>query len=95
MDIKIEGNKVSLTGRLDANTSPELEKEMLALIDKTNSITADLADLEYISSAGLRVFLLAHKTLAEKDGEMVLKNLKDEVKQVFDITGFTQILNIE
>ena len=82
---------VALSGRLDTLTSPQLEEELPADITK---LVIDLKDLEYVSSAGLRVFLNAQKSMMEK-GEMCLRHVNEEIMEVLDMTGFTQILTIE
>ena len=94
MDInKVADNgklKVAISGRLDTTTAPELEKEL----DFTGitSVEFDLADLEYVSSAGLRVILMDQKNMK---GNFVLKNVKPEIMEIFEITGFADILTIE
>ena len=81
---------IMLEGRLDTMTAPELEKEL----DFTGitSVEFDLADLEYVSSAGLRVILMVQKNMK---GNFVLKNVKPEIMEIFEITGFADILTIE
>jgi len=90
-----EGTSVTLgiEGRLDTITAPELEKEIQAVADAT-ALVIDCAKMEYISSAGLRVLLSAHKAFAKKDG-MTVKNVSDTVLDIFDVTGFRDILNIQ
>ena len=94
MDInKVADNgklKVAISGRLDTTTAPELEKEL----DFTGitSVEFDLADLEYVSSAGLRVILMVQKNMK---GNFVLKNVQPEIMEIFEITGFADILTIE
>ena len=83
-----------LTGRLDTTTAPDLEKEVRESLEGVEKLTFDFAALEYISSAGLRVLLAAQKIMY-KQGEMVVKNASDEVKEIFDVTGFSDILTIE
>ncbi len=85
---------VGLEGRLDTTTAPMLEEELKASFDGVEALTFDLAKLEYISSAGLRVLLSAQKTM-NKQGSMVVKNVSDEVNEIFDVTGFADILTIE
>ena len=80
-------------GRLDTITAPELEKEIQSISDATE-LTVDFAKLEYISSAGLRVLLSAHKTYA-KVGGMTIINVNETVLEIFDVTGFKDILNIK
>ncbi len=95
IDKKAEDNTltISLDGRLDTNSSPILEQEIPDLSNIENLIF-DFEKLEYISSAGLRVILSLQKTMANK-GKMVIKNVNDDVREVFDITGFSDILTIE
>jgi anti-sigma B factor antagonist len=83
----------SLEGRLDTVTAPELERELNAELDGAEALTLDLGKLEYISSAGLRVLLSAHKAMARKGGLKIL-NANEIVREVFDVTGFSDILNI-
>lgn len=83
----------SLEGRLDTVTAPELERELNAELDGAEALTLDLGKLEYISSAGLRVLLSAHKEMARKGGLKIL-NANEIVREVFDVTGFSDILNI-
>jgi anti-sigma B factor antagonist len=85
---------VALDGRLDTNTSPNLEEELKATLPSVEDLVFDLTKLEYISSAGLRVLLSAQKTM-NKQGSMVVKNVSEEVKEIFEVTGFSDILTIE
>ena len=86
---------LALEGRLDTNTAPELEKEIGAdLTADVQTLILDLKDLEYISSAGLRVLLAAQKKM-NKQGNMVVKNANDMIMDVFEVTGFVDILTIE
>ncbi len=85
---------IALEGRLDTTTSPELEGELKGSLDGITSLTIDLAALDYISSAGLRVLLSAQKTM-NKQGSMVVKNVSEEIMEVFEVTGFSDILTIE
>ena len=82
---------VALEGRLDTLTAPDLEKELNPL-DGVGSLCIDCKDLEYISSAGLRVLLSLQKTM-NKQGTMTLLNVRQEVMEVFELTGFTDILS--
>ena len=82
---------VALEGRLDTTTSPKLEEE---LRDGITRLVFDVEKLEYISSAGLRV-LLAMQKLMNQQGEMVLQNVNEAVMEVFEVTGFSDILRIE
>ena len=85
---------VSLEGRLDTMTAPELEAAVKDELDAVSSIVLDLKALEYVSSAGLRVILSIHKALAGKEG-LIVKNPNETVSEVFEVTGFSDILNIE
>ena len=86
--------EITLEGRLDTTTAPELEKELNASLDAADTLTLDFARLDYISSAGLRVLLSAHKAMAKKGGMKVV-NVNEIVSEVFDVTGFGDILTIE
>lgn len=98
MDIKKtkDGDKltIALEGRLDTTTAPELEVVLKEDLGDIKDLTFDLAGLEYISSAGLRVLLAAQKTM-NKQGDMIVKNSNDVIKEVFEVTGFSDIINIE
>lgn len=85
---------VALEGRLDTTTAPQLEAELGVSLGGIDSLTLDFDKLEYISSAGLRVLLAAQKTM-NKQGKMTIKNVCDDIKEVFEITGFSDILTIE
>ena len=85
---------IALTGRLDTTTAPELEAEVKSSLDNVNELVFDFEKLEYISSAGLRVILGAEKIMKGK-GSMVVRNVNDTIMEVFEITGFSDILNIE
>ena len=84
---------VELEGRLDTTTAPELEKELKDL-EGVNELTLNFAGLEYISSAGLRVLLSAHKIMSRKGG-MKVTHVNEIVNEVFEVTGFSDILTIE
>ena len=92
----LEGSKltVALEGRLDTTTSPALETELRTSVDGVTELVFDLSNLEYISSAGLRVLLSAQKVM-NKQGEMKITNVKPEIMEIFDVTGFVDILTIE
>ena len=84
-----------LKGRLDSKTSPDFEKRIFEAIESgSNSIIVDFEDLDYISSAGLRVVLKATKNLKRSEGRFVLCSMKDYVKEVFEISGFDTFLPI-
>ena len=84
---------IALEGRLDTTTAPELETVLKEVFDDVQELNIDLKELDYISSAGLRVLLFAQKNMAGK--KMVVKNVKPEIMEVFEITGFNEILTIE
>ena len=86
--------EIALEGRLDTMTAPELEKELNQSLSGADSLTLDFSKLEYISSAGLRVLLSAHKMMNNKGG-MKVTNVNEIVQEVFEVTGFADILNIE
>jgi anti-sigma B factor antagonist len=84
-----------LQGRLDSNTSQSFEKRLLdAISDGTKNVIIDFKELDYISSAGLRVILKATKTLKRQDGKIMLCSMQDYVKEVFEIAGFDSFLPI-
>lgn len=85
---------VALQGRLDTTTAPELEKELEVSLAEVNELVFDFKELEYISSAGLRVILKAQKLMKNK-GSMKLVGVNDMIMEVFEITGFVDILTIE
>jgi len=86
---------VSVTGKMDAVSSPELEKELSQLMaEGEKDFVIDLGELDYISSAGLRVILATAKRLKEKEGKILLASLQDMVKEVFEISGFSAIIPI-
>lgn len=85
---------IALEGRLDTTTAPQLEEELKASIEGVTDLSFDLKTLEYISSAGLRVLLSAQKIM-NKQGNMVVKNVSEEVNEIFEVTGFSDILTIE
>ena len=85
---------IALEGRLDTLTAPELEKELNSALEGIEKLTLDFAGLEYISSAGLRVLLSAQKTM-NNQGEMVIRNANETVREVFEVTGFDEILTVE
>lgn len=91
-----EGNTltVELEGRLDTATSPQLESALLEVIDGVNELIFDFSKLEYISSAGLRILLMMQKKMM-KQGSMVIRHVNEIVAEVFEVTGFSDILTIE
>ncbi|MBQ7183366.1 MAG: STAS domain-containing protein [Clostridia bacterium] len=92
---KTEGNtlEIALEGRLDTMTAPELEAELKASMDGADKLVLDFGKLDYISSAGLRVLLSAHKAMSSKGG-MKVTHVNEVVQEVFDVTGFCDILTI-
>ncbi len=85
---------IALEGRLDTTTAPQLEKELKDDIDGVSELSFDFSKLEYISSAGLRVLLSAQKIM-NKQGHMVICNVNDDIMEIFEVTGFSDILDIE
>ena len=98
MDITVsqkEFKKIfTVTGRLDTASAPQLQAFLIPAFDEAKQVELDFAGLSYVSSAGLRVLLLGEKTAKSKDAVMSLVNVSDEVKAIFDMTGFTDILKI-
>ena len=86
--------EIALEGRLDTMTAPELEAELYRSLGGAESLVLDFSRLEYISSAGLRVLLTAHKTMSNKGG-MTVKNVNEIVQEVLEVTGLADILTIE
>ena len=86
--------EIALEGRLDTMTAPELEAELSSSMKGADSLVLDFSQLNYISSAGLRVLLSAHKVMSAKGG-MKVTNVNEIVQEVFEVTGFADILNIE
>lgn len=93
---KIDNDKAcfSLTGRLDTLTSPELESELTGIIDGLTDLVLDFEELEYVSSAGMRVLLAAQKKMNDL-GTMTVKHVRQEIMDTFEMTGFDEILTIE
>lgn len=92
--VNAEAVELTVSGRLDTQTAPELEKELDAVLPGCKELVFDLTNLEYVSSAGLRVILKAQK-LMNTQGSMRLTGVNDSIMEVFDITGFLDILTIE
>ncbi|MCR5121992.1 MAG: STAS domain-containing protein [Ruminococcus sp.] len=84
---------LAIEGRLDTTTAPKLEAVVKNELNDVKELTFDLSDLEYISSAGLRVLLSAQKIIS-KQGEMTVTGCSDDIMEIFDVTGFSDILNI-
>jgi anti-sigma B factor antagonist len=93
---KSEGTDLTVTleGRLDTSTAPELEGALKDDLESVTSLVFDLKEMQYISSAGLRVLLSAQKVM-NKRGSMVIKNASEQIMEIFDVTGFSEILTIE
>ena len=85
---------ITIAGRLDTTTAPQLEAEFKQSINGIEKLVLDFAALEYLSSAGLRVILAAQKVM-NKQGEMIIKNVNDTINEIFEVTGFIDILTIE
>ena len=85
---------VTITGRLDTTTAPMLEAEFKQNIAGITKLVLDFTALEYLSSAGLRVLLAAQKVM-NKQGEMIIKNVNETINEIFEVTGFIDILTIE
>ena len=86
---------LSLSGRLDTTTAPELEKAITQQCMDVTALEIDMAKLDYISSAGLRVLLAAKKSMDAANGTLTVTHVCDEIMEVFDMTGFVDILSIE
>ena len=92
----VEGStlNISLGGRLDTTTAPQLKAELEQSIDGVQELNLDFTALEYLSSAGLRVILSAQKVM-NRQGEMVIRHVNETIMEVFEVTGFVDILTIE
>ena len=91
-----DGGKLTLIleGRLDTTTAPQLEGELKNALEGVTDLEFDFQNLEYLSSAGLRVLLTAQKTM-NKQGKMVVRHVNRTIREVFEVTGFVDILTIE
>ena len=85
---------IALEGRLDTTTAPQLEAELKGAMDSVTELNMDFEKLEYLSSAGLRVILAAQKTM-NKQGKMVVRHVNETIREIFEVTGFIDILTIE
>ena len=99
MDVTIkkeEGKTVAiLNGRLDTTNADQFQKDIAPLMeDPAPDFVIDCTDMQYTSSQGLRIFLMLQKSVSSKGGSMVMANMKPQVKEVFDITGFSNIIKI-
>lgn len=92
----VDGKKLEylLEGRLDTTTSPQLQEDLEKSLDSVEELVLNFEKLEYISSAGLRVLLVAQKTMT-KQGKMKVTNVNESIMEIFDVTGFSDILTIE
>ena len=93
--VENENTVVGLEGRLDTVTAMNLEKELAGILPGASALVLDFAELEYISSAGLRVLLSAQKQMNERQGEMTLRHVNEAIMEIFEVTGFSDILTIE
>ena len=93
---ELNGNTltIKLVGRLDTNTAPELDSEIKKSAADVSKLILDFSDLDYISSAGLRVVLFTHKLMDNKEG-LIVKNINSMIMEVLEATGFTDVLTIE
>lgn len=93
---KMDGDKLvmALEDRLDTTTAPQLENEFKVSLYEVKELVLDLEKLEYLSSAGLRVLLAAQKQMQKQGGEMVIMNVNETVMEVFEVTGFVDIITI-
>ena len=96
IDKKEQGStlQIAVSGRLDTTTAPQLEAELKRSLDGITELDLDFSGLEYLSSAGLRVLLAAQKVM-NKQGKMTIRNVNETIMEVFEITGFSDILTIE
>ena len=92
---KASSLKFTLEGRLDTTTAPTLEAQVKDSLNGITELKFDIEKLEYISSAGLRVLLSCQKIMNRQQGRMVISNASEEVKEIFDVTGFSDILTLE
>ena len=96
IDKKVQDTELELkvSGRLDTTTAPQLEAELKRSVDGVASLVFDFSELEYLSSAGLRVLLAAQKIM-NRQGTMVIRHVNETIMEVFEITGFAEILTVE
>lgn len=99
MDIQIKNDNgktmVTLNGRLDTSNADKFQEDMAPLMEGDKpDIDIDCTDMEYTSSQGLRLFLMLQKSVMSRNGKMVMRNMNPQVKEVFDITGFSNIITI-
>ncbi len=96
IDKKEQGSalQIAVSGRLDTTTAPQLEAELKRSLDGITELDLDFSGLEYLSSAGLRVLLAAQKVMNQQ-GKMTIRHVNETIMEVFEITGFSEILTIE
>ena len=99
MEVKFNKQDSSLTvtisGNIDTVTAPELDSKLQENISDVKDLVLDFAAVDYISSAGLRVILMANQQMEEVDGNLTIKNVNEDVRDVFEMTGFDSLLNLE
>lgn len=96
IDKKVDGKNIELvlSGRIDTTTAPELDKAIQGIIGDAQNLVFNFADIDYISSAGLRVLLTSQKAM-NKQGSMKVIHVNESVMEIFEVTGFSEILSIE
>ena len=99
MEVKFNKQDSSLTvmisGNIDTVTAPELDSKLQENISNVKDLVLDFAAVDYISSAGLRVILMANQQMEDVDGNLTVKNVNEDVRDVFEMTGFDSLLNLE
>ena len=96
MEVQINGLTASLIGRLDTPASQETMEALAPLFEQAdNTIVLDCSQLEYISSSGLRIFLMLRKQAAAKGGKVIVKGIQEDIRKVFMMTGFLNLFEIE
>ena len=99
MEVKFNKQDSTLTvvisGNIDTVTAPELDVQLQENIPGIKDLVLDFAAVDYISSAGLRVILMANQQMEDVDGNMTVKNVNEDVRDVFEMTGFDSLLNLE
>lgn len=100
MEVQIENNDnqiiVKIIGRIDTATSPEFEKKIAPILaGDMKNVVIDCQEFDYISSTGLRLFLVLQKMATAKNGNLLIRNMKDDIKNVFNMTGFTALFKFE
>ena len=90
-----DNTTLALSGRLDTSTAPQLQEALIPEFDNVKQVELDFSGLAYVSSAGLRVLLMGQKTAKSKGASMTLRNVSDEIMEVFEMTGFANILTVQ